>query len=205
MNPHSNRNPGTRCIEIPEPSRIGFGFPLPPDALRYLVRPVPGHRFAKPFRDCHGNVVTWNGALGVRIRTFCATESLDLAPDPFEVIDNTIPWPDPDMPYEADRWRLLDEVSRDVWRFQPKAAFIAISDRGGVVGNTFTTIQVGYHVVPLCLLQLAARLPRCRVCIDNQRDYYLRFAWNGGEAVIRPVADLPAPTISIFAPRVPAI
>jgi hypothetical protein len=186
---------------IPEPSKRGFGYPLGVDALPYLVRPQAGHRFSRPFKDCHGNVVTWNGALGVRIRT-ALPDGIEFSPVPFEAIDYCLPWPEPEEAADAERWRLLDDVAGQVWRLKPKAAFIEVSGREGLVGNALVSVQVGMGaVVPVSLLQIAARLPRCRVGIDNQRGGPLRFIWHGGEAIIRHVEQLPEPGFAIFAPK----
>jgi hypothetical protein len=189
---------------IPEPSRQTFGYPLNGAALGYLVRPQAGHKYSRPFRDCHGNVVTWNGALGVRIRTLQA-EGIEVSPVPFEAVDYSLPWPEAEEAADVGRWRLLDDVAGQVWRLKPKAAFIEVSGREGLVGNALVSVQVGLGaVVPVSLLQLAARLPRCRVEIDNRRGGPLRFIFNGGEAIIRHIEQLPEPSFAIFAPKTAA-
>ena len=181
---------------IPEPSRRGFFYPLPVEALAYFVRPGAGHPLSLPFRDCHGNIVTWNGALGVRIRS--VLPDIELSEVPFEAVENSLPWPEEEEAEDAERWRLLDDVSGAIWRFPPKAVWIELA-RGEITGNVLSSVQVGAGaVVPLALLQLVSRLPRCRVCIDNQADGPLRFIWNGGEAVIRAIRDLPSPAFGIF-------
>lgn len=47
----------------------------------------------------------------------------------------------------------------------------------------------------------AARLPRARVKVDGFVESHLQVLFNGGEAVIRPIRDLPAPRFSILMPR----
>lgn len=183
-----------------EPSKRPFGYPLPVEAIPHLVHPTPGHRFARPFRDTHGNIVTWNGALAVRIRSFLP--ELDLAEAPFEAVENSLEWPDPDAKEDKGRWKPLDDVAGLLWRYPPRSPWIAVRG-GGVTGNTLTNVRVGACVVvPLPLVQLAARLPRCRVCIDNRAGGPLHLLWNGGEAVIRPIRDLPAPRFNLLSPRV---
>ena len=184
---------------IPEPSKRPFGYPLPADAIPHLVHPLSGHRFAKPFRDAHGNVVTWNGALAVRIRSFLP--DLDLAEAPFEAVENSLRWFDPDAPEDKGKWRPLDDAAGLLWRYPPRSPWLRCRD--GITGNTFTTVRVGAAaVVPLPLLQLAARLPRCRVYIDNQAAGPLHILWNGGEAVIRHIRGLPDPRFTVLKPRI---
>lgn len=187
---------------IPEPSKRTFGYPIGVEAMPYLVRPEAGHRFSRPFRDCHGNVVTWNGALGVRMRpeAVLLPKGLEFSPGPFEAVNYCLPWPEPEEAEDLQRWRLLDDVAGQVWKYPPKVAFIETEE--GLIGNSLTSVEVGTGaVVAVSLLQLAARLPRCRVCIDNERGEALRFVFHGGEAVIWHIDDIPEPAFSIFAPK----
>jgi hypothetical protein len=184
---------------IPKPSKRGFGYPLGVEALPFLVRPAARHRFSLPFRDCHGNLVTWNGALGVRIRC-TMPDGIETSPVPFEAIEQ-VPWPTEEECEDGTLWKPLDHVAGQIWRPGVKSPWIEV--QGGVIGNTLSSVQVGAGaVVPLPLLQLAARLPRCCVGIDTKPGDPLRMSWNGGEAVIRHVEKQMAPTFAIFAPRV---
>ncbi len=184
----------------PIPSKRPFGFPVPAEALAYLVDPVRGHEFARPFKDASGNVVCWNGALAVRIRSF-VPDDVELSPKPWEAVENSLHWPAVGAPEDKGRWRPLDDAAGFIWKFPPRSPWIEL--RGGeITGNKLTSVRVGAAtVVPLSLLQLAARLPRCRVNIDNAPDGHLQFLWNGGEAVIAPIEELSPPRFSILSPR----
>lgn len=189
---------------IPIPSKKPFGHPLPAEALLYLVDPMPGHEFAQPFLDASGNAVTWNGALAVRIRSALPAD-LDYSAKPWEAVENSLRWPDPDAKEDPARWKLLDDDAGRIWKFKPSPTWLACRDEHGrpsVTGNKLASVRVGAAtIVPLCLLQLAARLPRCRVRIDGQRTGQLQLLWRGGEAVINHVEDLPEPRFGILTPK----
>lgn len=185
---------------IPEPSKRPFGFPLPADAIRYLVDPAPGHEFSRPFKDASGNVVCWNGALAVRIRSY-VPDDVELSSKPWEAVENSLHWPAPDAGDDKGRWKPLDDAAGLIWRYPARSPWIEL--RGGdIMGNKLTNVRVGSAaVVPIALLQLCSRLPRCRVNIDNRADGHLQFIWNGGEAVITPIAELSPARFGILAPR----
>lgn len=188
---------------IPQPSKRSFGHPFPVEALAHLVDPEPGHEFSKPFRDAEGNVVTWNGALAVRIRTYLPHDEIDFAERSFEDLGLCLgEWPDKadTKGKDAKLWKLLDDDAGRLWRFDPKPAWIM---RGGqVTANKGTAVTVGAGFpAPLALVQLCARLPACRVKVDNSASWPLRMVWNGGEAILRPVADLPTSAFSVLRPK----
>lgn len=186
---------------IPTPDKRGFGHPFPAEALAHLVHPRASHRFAKPFKDCHGNVIATNGALFVRIRSYLP-DDIELSDVPFEAIDMSLPWPDSDEHKGKDKpkWKPLDDDAGRVWRFGAKPIWFQC--REGIEPNKLTTVRVGSTFsAPLPLIQLAARLPRCFVKIDNSNSAPLRFVWNGGEALLRPLEGLPSPSFGILTPK----
>lgn len=185
---------------IPEPSKRPFGHPLPAEAIPYLVRPEPAHPWHLPFRDHGGNLVTWNGALSVRIRSALPND-IECSPTAWEATGIRPRWPDPDAKEDPGRWRMLDDVAGLLWKFPPRQLWIKCRD--GITPNTLATVRVGAAtVVPLALLQLCARLPRCRVRIDNDLHGHLQFLWRGGEAVIRAINNLPDPSFHLLKPRI---
>lgn len=186
---------------IPEPSKRPFGHPIPLEALAHLVRPEPGHPFSKPFRDGEGNVVTYNGALAVRIRTYLPHDEIDFADHPFESLGLCLgAWPDKSETKDKGRWKSFDDDSLPLWRFGPKPAWHMVGGR--VTPNKHTIVSVGAGFpAPLPLVQLCVRLPGCKVKVDNCAQWSLQMVWNGGEAILRSLDDLPTASFKVLRPK----
>lgn len=188
---------------IPIPSKRGFGHPFPIDALAHLVDPEPGHEFSKPFRDAEGYVVAYNGALAVRIRSYLPLDEIDFADQPFEDLGLCLGrWPDAGEPKgkDAKLWKAFDDDSLPLWKYGAKPAWIM---RGGkVMPNQGSTVSVGAGFsAPLTLVQLCARLPRCKVKVDTSLTAPLQMVWNGGEALLRHIDDLAPVSFRILRPK----
>lgn len=190
-------------IEIPEPGKRGWGHPLPEAALGWYVHPDAGHRFGKVFADSLGNVVAFNGALAVRVRSFVSEEVVRAGWVGWDELLGAPALPEAGCDRDGSRWRRVDEDSGRLWTQSPKAVWLeAQKGLPFLELNRRPAVRVGEAcVVPLGLMQLAARLPGLRVCVDNRFGGPLRMTWKGGEAVIAPVEGLPPASFGMLTPR----
>jgi len=191
----------------PAPSKRPFGSPLTEDVLPYFCHPwLPV--FRHPVRHPEdGLIYAASGFVALRVRTGRWFPEEFPAPSA-EWLERTaaLPWAlfAPDYkPTAPPDWRALDDKRGTLYRDPPLDLF----HPGTGKYNRDTLVRtVGGPLVPLAMLQLIARLPRCEVRMTAGSTSPLLFRFNGGEGIVMPLHTLavrePAPAFSLFVPDI---
>lgn len=187
----------------PEPSKRSFTHPLAADALAWFCHPR-NEVFRQPVRHPDGAVYAANGYLALRVSRGPLTfGEFQAASADFLARIDKLPWArlalDPARTV-TPVWRALDEVRGLIYQGEPLPLW-----PGGHMTGDKAVWTGGSMRVPLAMLQLLARLPRCEMMLGGSD--FLPFRFSGGEGLLadrwrhaRP-ADVPPHVLSIFHPR----
>lgn len=171
--------------DAPPPSKRPLGFPLSTESLIHFLHPGGDPDFEAPFSD-GPHSFAGNDSLFLRFerRPEIAHGSRSAVARVLE-----LPWGRFDhMPEKDGKWVPLDDASAAIWKYGASAIWERTWDRYYL--RTTPAVRVGTcAIVPLPLVQLLARLPRCRVWVSNRASDPLFALWNGGLAMIDPLPD----------------
>jgi len=189
---------------IPTPSKRPFNFPMQPDALPYFCHPWL-RPFHEPKRMPGGSeIYAASGYVAIRVRRghWFAEEYPEACPEFIERV-NSLPWdrfePDP-RSLVPPKWRNVDDARGTIYRDGPLDLW---TPRSKPVLEPLVHV-CGGPLVPLPMLQLLARLPRCELRMMGARGPLL-FRFTGGEGIVadyfrkQPIA--PTPKFFLFGER----
>jgi hypothetical protein len=160
------------------PSGKAFPFPLPLDALRAFFHPLRGHVYADA-QWHEGEALACNGWVALRAGKGRWVPG-DFGPAPEAYLTRFFEMPWGSVPTGKD-WGLLDDVRGLLFRYEPRGVFAT----GGKLAPCAGVRVGGVAIIPLSLLQLVSRLPRCEVWtggLDPEVPLPLRFS--GGVGLI---------------------
>jgi hypothetical protein len=188
---------------IPTPSKRPFNFPIQPDVLPFFCHP-----WLKPFTvpvRLPGETVIHaaSGYVAIRVRRghWFSEEYPEADPEFAERVGG-LPWhrfePDPKS-LAVPKWRAMDDSRGtiysggvlDLWTIHGRASL-----------NT-PVLTAGGPVIPLAMLQLLARLPRCEVRMTGTPGPLL-FRFTGGEGIVADYwrgKERPVPKFALFKER----
>lgn len=178
----------------PAPSKIPFRFPVPPDALAAFCHPSPHHIFHLP-RRIADTVCAANGHVAIRCtRGHWSPEDYMGATDAYILRIQKLPWNS--APINSEFWSPLDDARGTIYRHAPRAIFGSDNKL-----CHSPSVRVGKLVVmPLSIIQLIARLPRCEVYINSFTiTDPLFFRFSGGAGIVAP-HNLTIPQFKILSP-----
>lgn len=188
----------------PPPSKRPFGSPLTDAVLPYFCHPRL-EVFRQAVRHpADGLIHAASGFVAIRCRTGRWFPEEFPAPSD-EWLDRTaaLPWAtfEPDPRYlGAPDWRLMDDKRGSLYRDPPLDLWLP----DGKLNRDTLIHTCGGPLVPLALLQLIARLPRCEVRMTSGDQSPLLFRFNGGEGIVMPLFKpgiLPPSAFSLFMPK----
>lgn len=188
---------------IPTPSKRPFHFPMQPDALLFFCHP-----WLKPFTDPKrlpgaSEIHAASGYVAIRVRRghWFAEEYPEACPEFIERVES-LPWasfePDPKA-LVPPVWRSMDDCRGTIYR----DGVLDLWTQYGKASREVPVFTAGGPVIPLPMLQLLARLPRCEVRME-MRQGPLLFRFTGGEGIVADYwrGQLPPPVkFSLFKAR----
>ncbi|MCW1887692.1 hypothetical protein OKA04_23345 [Luteolibacter flavescens] len=191
------------------PSRTPLPHPLSAASLQAFTSPRC-RVFSRVLRDAAtGTVMVANGCIALRVTRGPVTfdDSLPPASDDFKRRLDRLPWARFGPEHQARRmrpapWASFDSIRGDLYRYGLEELWLP---DGRMTKDKPVWTGDGMHI-PLAILQLVARLPRCEACINRAHDYLL-IRFTGGEGMIANRylkvrgGDVPPLTLTIFQPR----
>lgn len=191
-------------MTIPAPSKRPFGSPLTTEALPYFCHPRLAVFRQAVRHPADGLIYAASGFVACRFRTGrWFAEEFPPAPEEFIERVGALPW----GLFESDparlvppEWRTLDDKRGTLYRDPPRDLWLA----DGKMNRDTPVLTCGGPLVPLALLQLLGRLPRCEVRMTSGPRSPLLFRFNGGEGMVPPLFPLavrpPVPAFALFIP-----
>lgn len=188
---------------IPTPSKRPFNFPLQPDVLPHFCHPWL-RPFHQPARLPGESVVhAASGYVAIRVRRghWFAEEYPEADPEFIERI-GALPWhrfePDPKS-LAVPVWRAMDDSRGTIY----SGGVLDLWSIHGRANLDVPVMTAGGPVIPLAMLQLLARLPRCEVRMMGKPGPLL-FRFTGGEGIVGDywrTKESPPPKFCLFKER----
>jgi hypothetical protein len=175
-------------MTIPEPSKRPFGSPVDETVLPFFCHPwLPV--FRAPVRHPEdGCIYAASGFVAVRFRTGrWFPEEFPPAPEEFTARIAELPWGgfvhDPARCIVAPTWRDMDDSRGTIYAGGSHGLLpLWCPKTRRLIRETIVRTCNG-PLVPLALLQLLARLPKCQVKM-TAGNAPLHFRFNGGEGIV---------------------
>jgi hypothetical protein len=190
---------------IPTPSKRPFGHPLQPDALAFFCHPRHSV-FLTPVRHPDGAVYAASGYACIRVSRgpIVHDDSIPAATPEFLSRVDALPWDrfihDPARSISPPAWRSFDDARGTIYR----DGTLDLWPAGRMTEDT-PVLTAGGPLIPLALLQLAARLPKAEAMLVGDRSEPLFIRFSGGECLIPPrwrhAKEQPRPKFALFARR----
>lgn len=167
------------------PSKKPLGYPVPLEGLAIFAHPDPEHIFARVALLPSHAVGVCNGWLKLEADKFQVGDVEPASPEFLARWDqrDRRGWGPRTLWDDTQPWRALDDVAGTLWRFGARPAWEKTRTRWHP--RLTPAIRIGpAGIVPLAMLQLAARLPRAQVLTDTLRDAPVRVRFNGGRLML---------------------